>query len=330
MCNICSKFARKMKTAKIYIGILLGLVVLIGQAAFAADKKSADKKALQKMEQQLKMTPGDRKLRRTYVEKLLAAGDTTRAEESIEYGLKLGEDAYLYLYRADIAWHQGNIANAAIYCVSAVNLGLMPHDEPMILTIDSLSGGGVAMRLDKTQKATKSNTYALKALGQICMEAGDTLGALRYYQEAVRRGDTELEVMVDMLREQDVEAEDTVIARIPYTRTGGKIEVSCKLNGLSIKAEIDTTATESSISSVETNFIIKNDYVSQNEIVDNSILVIKELDLGNGMILKGIRLHHKRSQEGPVILCLSDLRALGRVVINEKEKVIEIRKLKIF
>jgi len=317
-----------MRTIGIYIVLFFCPVLLTVQVACAADRKASDKKVLQKMEQQLKLSPGDMTLRNAYVEKLLAAGDTARAEECIAYGLKLGEDANLYLRRADIAWHRGNITNAAIDCVSAVNLGGMPDDEPMIRTIDSLSAGGVTTRLDRVQKASRTNTYAPKALGQLCLFRGDTISAVQYYQEALRRGDTELEEMLSELRVPDVETEDTLIARIPYTRTGGKIEVSCKLNGLTLKAEIDTTATESSISSVETNFILKNDYVSRNDIVDNTILVIKELDLGNDMLLRGIRLHHKRSQEGPIILCLSDLKTLGRIVINEKEKVIEVRKVK--
>ena len=165
-------------------------------------------------------------------------------------------------------------------------------------------------------------------MGQLCLEKGDTIGATCYYREAVRRGQTELEVVLDSLLKEDVKVEDTLIARIPYTRVSGRIEVSCKLNGLSIKAEIDTSATESSISSVETNFILKNDYVSSNEIVDNSILVVRELDLGQGIILRGIRLHHKRSQEGPIIISPKDMKPIGNIVINEKEKVIEVRKAK--
>lgn len=317
-----------MRGNNIYIGILFSLVVLIGQLAYAANMKTADKKSLQKMEQQLKKSPGNMDLRNAYITELLAAGDTTRAEDCIEYGLKLGEDANLYLRRAEIAWHRGNITKAAIYCVSAINLGIMPADEPMISTLDSLSSGGVTARLDKEQKASKTSSNALIALGQLCLEKGDTIGATSYYREAVRRGQTELEVVLDSLLKEDVEVEDTLIARIPYTRISGRIEVSCKLNGLSIKAEIDTSATESSISSVETSFILKNDYVSSNEIVDNSILVVRELDLGQGIILRGIRLHHKRSQEGPIIISPKDMKPIGNIVINEKEKVIEVRKAK--
>jgi hypothetical protein len=60
--------------------------------------------------------------------------------------------------------------------------------------------------------------------------------------------------------------------------------------------------------------------------VDNKVMIVRELDFGNGLILSGIRLHHRRSQESPVVLCLEDLRRLGKVVINEREKVLEVRR----
>ena len=287
---------------------------------YGADKQTAG------LEKKLKKAPGNVEMRCEYVGVLLQEGDTSKAEEALEYGLKLSEAGCLYIHRARIALNRNKTSQAAIHCASAVGSGLLPEEEPLIYYVDSVSGGAVAMRLDRSSKSDKSGTNAVKGLGQIRMHEGDTAAALLCYKEAVRRGDTLLVALIDSLKQAETLTEDSVVARIAFTRTNGKMEVQCKLNGLKIKAEVDTAATESTISGVETSFILKNEYVSKSEIVDNKVLIVRELDFGNELILKGIRLHYMRSQESPVILCLGDLRRLGKVVINEREKVLEVRR----
>ena len=287
---------------------------------YGADKQTAG------LEKRLKKAPGNVEMRCEYVGVLLQEGDTSKAEEALEYGLKLSEAGCLYIHRARIALNRNKTSQAAIHCASAVGSGLLPEEEPLIYYVDSVSGGAVAMRLDRSSKSDKSGTNAVKGLGQIRMHEGDTAAALLCYKEAVRRGDTLLVALIDSLKQAETLTEDSVVARIAFTRTNGKMEVQCKLNGLKIKAEVDTAATESTISGVETSFILKNEYVSKSEIVDNKVLIVRELDFGNELILKGIRLHYMRSQESPVILCLGDLRRLGKVVINEREKVLEVRR----
>jgi len=287
---------------------------------YGADKQTAG------LEKRLKKAPGNVEMRCEYVGVLLQEGDTSKAEEALEYGLKLSEAGCLYIHRARIALNRNKTSQAAIHCASAVGSGLLPEEEPLIYYVDSVSGGAVAMRLDRSSKSDKSGTNAVKGLGQIRMHEGDTAAALLCYKEAVRRGDTLLVALIDSLKQAETLTEDSVVARIAFTRTNGKMEVQCKLNGLKIKAEVDTAATESTISGVETSFILKNEYVSKSEIVDNKVLIVRELNFGNELILKGIRLHYMRSQESPVILCLGDLRRLGKVVINEREKVLEVRR----
>ena len=296
--------------------LLLASTVL----ACGAEKKTVG------LEKKLKKAPGNVEVRCEYVGVLLQEGDTSKAEEALDYGLKLGEAGCLYIHRARIALNRNKTSQAAIHCASAVNTGLLPEEEPLIYYVDSVSGGAVAMRLDRNSKSDKAGTNAVKGLGQIRMHEGDTAAALLCYKEAVRRGDTLLVALIDSLKQGETLTEDSVVARIAFTRTYEKIEVQCKLNGLKIKAEVDTAATESTISGVETSFILKNEYVSKSEIVDNKILIVRELDFGNELILNGIRLHYRRTQESPVILCMEDLRRLGKVVINEREKVLEVRR----
>ena len=302
------------------IGWLVCLLLASTVLACGAEKKTVG------LEKKLKKAPGNVEVRCEYVGVLLQEGDTSKAEEALDYGLKLGEAGCLYIHRARIALNRNKTSQAAIHCASAVNTGLLPEEEPLIYYVDSVSGGAVAMRLDRNSKSDKAGTNAVKGLGQIRMHEGDTAAALLCYKEAVRRGDTLLVALIDSLKQGETLTEDSVVARIAFTRTYEKIEVQCKLNGLKIKAEVDTAATESTISGVETSFILKNEYVSKSEIVDNKILIVRELDFGNELILNGIRLHYRRTQESPVILCMEDLRRLGKVVINEREKVLEVRR----
>ena len=102
------------------------------------------------------------------------------------------------------------------------------------------------------------------------------------------------------------------------------MEVNCTINGLKIKAEVDTTAKESTISGVETTFMLKNNYVTMENVVNDNTLIIREIDFGEGLVLRGVRLHYIRAQEGTVIFCLEDLRRLGTVVINEEKKELHI------
>ncbi len=308
------------------IVILLMMCLLMAAGMGHAASSLVDAKRTAGIEKKLKRNPGDMSLRCEYVGALLSQGDTARAEEVLDYGMRLGEAGCLYIHRARIAMDRKRLTQAAACCASAVGTGLLPDEEPLILLVDSMTRGGVAARLDKDGKANKSDYYALKGLGQIRLHDGDTLAALQCYQEAYRRGDTLLVGLIDSLKGAESVQSDSVVARIEFTRTYKKMEVTCKLNGLKIKAEVDTAATESSISGVETQFILKNEYVSKGDIVDNSVLIVRELDFGEGMLLRDVRLHHKRNQESPVVLCLADLRRLGNVVINEREKVLEVRR----
>ena len=311
---------RKVKKIGMRVCLLLVSAMVLCGVAQATEKQTAG------LEKKLMKAPGNVEVRCEYVGVLLQAGDTIKAEEALDYGQKLGEAGCLYIHRARIALNRNKTSQAAIHCASAVNAGLLPEEESLIYYVDSVSGGAVATRLDRSSKSDKSGTNAVKGLGQIRMHEGDTAAALQCYKEAVRRGDTLLIALIDSLKQKEIVSEDSVVARIAFTRTNGKMEVQCKLNGLRIKAEVDTAATESTISGVETSFILKNEYVSKSEIVDNKVLIVRELDFGNGLILSGIRLHHRRSQESPVVLCLEDLRRLGKVVINEREKVLEVRR----
>ena len=321
-----------------HANIMLTVSLLVVQCFLGVSICLGAKPTRASLEKAIKRAPGNVELRCELVGMLLAEGDTTEAEQQLDYALKLGQGGCLHIHRARIALNRGKQNDAAGSCSAAVNAGLLPDDEPFIHEVDSVTAQRVTTRLKMLCQKDKSNTYIPTGLGQLYLHKQDTVNALVYMREAYRRGDTTQLVLIDSLAAKqsvvphkpdsvsaDSAAENANIRTIPFTRTFGKIEVSCTLNGLKIKAEVDTVAKESTISGVETTFMVKNNYVTNENIVNDNTLIIREISFGEGLVLRGIRLHHRRTQESPVILCLDDLRQLGNVRINEEKKVIEIR-----
>lgn len=304
---------------KIVIVVTLAALLMASEVVFGAPKndRKAKEKALQK-------TPGNTQLRCELIGLQLEEGDTVSAEEQLTLALKLGDKSCLRIHQARIALNRGKTTDAAISCAAAMGDGLLPEDEPLLYEVDSLSDGMLVTRLRRMLSKDKSSTTTPKGLGQLLLHRADTLGAIECFREAVHRGDTLLTPLLDSLVMGREDTDSLTVTSIPFTRTNGKMELNCQLNGLRIKMEVDTLAKESSISGVETLFLLKNGYVAHEDVIDNKILIIKELNFGEGLVLNGIRLHFIRNQESPVVFCLEDLRKLGRVIINEEKKTIEI------
>lgn len=290
----------------------------------ATVNESSDNAA--RLEKLIRRQPGDISLRCRLVNALLANGDTAHAERELDYAINMCESPCLLINKAGIALKRKQTVVAAQYCATAVENGLMPDDESLISRIDSLSGGMVSMRLKMMTKTEKSAVNILSGLAQLSIMSGDTATAIACIEETMARGDSTLMSRLYNLKDTtslDVKGYE-VTGIIPFTRNFGKIEINAIVNGLKVKIEVDSTATTSTISGVETLFMIKNKYIRIDEVIDNHIVISRQIDFGNGIILRGLKLYHIRNQETPVILSLKDLLPLGIPRINNKEKCIEL------
>lgn len=319
-------------TRRFYILLLLvGFLWSTECPATPAKAKPADRKALEKA---IAKAPGDTDLRCTLIGIMLTEGDTAAAEEQLSYALKLNQGGCAHIHHARIALSRGKRIDAAADCARAVTAGLMPDEEAFIHLLDSTPPYLVTMRLKMALQKEKANVHIPIGLGQLYLHRGDTAAAVSAFREAFQRGDTTMQGVIDSLQNgqwtsghgplAEADSSKHNLRSIAFTRNNGKLEVSCTLNGLRIKAEVDTLAKESTISGVEAHFMLKNGYVSQENIVNDNTLIIRETDFGNGLVLHGVRLHYIRAQEGTVIFCLDDLRALGSIVIREEKKEIQI------
>ena len=155
--------------------------------------------------------------------------------------------------------------------------------------------------------------------------------ALRYGLEQMEK--SEVSHQPSAVRSQQAEVshqqaeEDSIIAEIPFLNQTERLEMKGKINGLPIRLSVDTTATQSSISGVETMFMLKNEYIYKADIHDNNTAVmIKRLEIGESVVLNDITLQHRATQEQSVILCVGDLERLGRIRIDDKKRMLVIYK----
>lgn len=259
----------------------------------------------ERLSRELKRSPGDMDLHCLLAEAQLAERDTAAAEKTLEYALKLKETPCLYMQKARINLSKQDFFSAARYCAQAVKAGMRPEEDSLVYRIDSLSSGVVRMCIQKLAREDKKNAALQYGLEQ--ME-----------QSAVRSQPSEVR--------SQLSSEDSIIAEIPFLNQTDRLEIKGKINGLPIRLSVDTTATESSISGVETMFMLKNEYISKADIHDNTAVIIKRLEIGESVEMKDIMLQHKATQEQSVILCLGDLERLGHIRIDDKKRMLVIYK----
>ena len=109
---------------------------------------------------------------------------------------------------------------------------------------------------------------------------------------------------------------------------GGTYEVACSVNGLPLKMIFDTGAADVTISSVEASFMLKNGYLSGNDVKgkknymtasgdihEGTVLRLKEVKLGDA-ILKNVEASVVHSQKAPLLLGQSVLEKFGTITID--------------
>ena len=281
------------------IGLLVCVLVCEAQGA----KRPATE--TERLAREMKRSPGDMELHCRMAQAQLAEGDTAAAEKTLEYALKLKETPCLYMQKARIQLARQDFYSAARYCAQAVKAGMKPEEDSLIFRIDSLSSGGVRVGIQKLATEDKKND------------------ALRYGLEQMEK--SEVRTQKSDVSHQQAE-EDSIIAEIPFLNQTERLEMKGKINGLPIRLSVDTTATESSISGVETMFMLKNEYISKADIRDNTAVMIKRLEIGESVVLNDITLQHRATQEQSVILCMGDLERLGRIRIDDKKRMLVIYK----
>jgi clan AA aspartic protease (TIGR02281 family) len=126
-------------------------------------------------------------------------------------------------------------------------------------------------------------------------------------------------------------------AEIKMTKKGGVYEVPCKINGLALNFIFDTGASDVTISSTEAQFMYKNKYlepqdilgkqryqIANGEIEEGTKIRLKQIEIGT-LTLKNVNASVVHNQQAPLLLGQSALNKFGKVEIDNKNSLLNIR-----
>ena len=135
--------------------------------------------------------------------------------------------------------------------------------------------------------------------------------------------------------EPTIEGEEKTV-EVPFTKDGGVCKVKCQINGLPLHFIFDTGASDVSISSVEATFMLKNDYLkpsditgkqnymnANGDITEGTVINLRKVNFG-GLELTNIKASVVKNQSAPLLLGQSVLSRLGRIEIDNANKVLKI------
>lgn len=125
------------------------------------------------------------------------------------------------------------------------------------------------------------------------------------------------------------EVNEEMITEVPISRrSGGTFQVDCSVNGLALNMIFDTGASDVTISKVEADFMLKNSYLSKDDIkgkqyyqiADGGIsegteITLKEVRIGD-VVLHNVNASVVKSQKAPLLLGESVLQRFGTFTVD--------------
>lgn len=218
--------------------------------------------------------------------------------------------------------------------------------------------GNSEKAIEKTREVLKNDTTAVALYNSACVYAciGNSAEALKCLKAAVDKGydnypracqDYDLESLVsmpefeeimkslkmkmeqnDILPEEDAADYRTEIVEVPFSKEGGVTKVKCEINGVPLHFVFDTGAADVTLSMVEANFMLKNDYIKPSDIIgtaryvdangdisEGTTINLRKVNFG-GLELENVRASVVRNQKAPLLLGQSVVGRLGKVEID--------------
>lgn len=123
---------------------------------------------------------------------------------------------------------------------------------------------------------------------------------------------------------EGAESAEIVMKHLP----DGHYELPCSINGLTLNFVFDTGADDVCISSLEANFMLKNNYLSYSDIMrktrfmtadgsigEGTVVRLRDVEVG-GVILKNIEATVMKDQSAPLLLGQTVLEHFGTITID--------------
>ena len=159
--------------------------------------------------------------------------------------------------------------------------------------------------------------------------------------EAFRQLLSEYEEQI-RLRNEDADEEgrgsgEEAVSEVPFTKENGVYKVKCEVNSLPLHFIFDTGASSVSISMVEATFMMKNGYLTKDDVVgsqyfqdangnvsEGTVINLRRVHLGD-CDLENVKASVVRNQRAPILLGQSVLSRLGKIEIDNEARVLRIR-----
>jgi len=126
------------------------------------------------------------------------------------------------------------------------------------------------------------------------------------------------------------------VVEVPFTSANGVTKVDCTINGLPLNFIFDTGAGNVTISQTEADFMFKNGYLSQRDIVGTqrfrtadgnlsvgTVVMLSHINFG-GLELTGVKASVVGNQKAPLLLGQTVLKQLGKIEIDNERRVLKI------
>ena len=289
------------------------------------------------------------------------SGDDDKAMECYDLGIDLDKEyAYIYLMRGQIHLKRGDKIkaeedfNTVLQLDTVVTDGSCRQyalhflgrddeaDEWMQKLIDDepydmghyYDKACLYSRMGRTDEAVKALETALE-MGYCAfthIENDDDMDAIRGrddFRALIVKYKEKLAARIEKMGIDMTAVKEEQITEVPITRkAGGTFNVDCSVNGLALNMIFDTGASDVSISKVEADFMLKNNYLSKDDIKgkqyyqtadggisEGTVITLKEVRIGDA-VLHNVDASVVKSQKAPLLLGESVLQKFGTFTVD--------------
>lgn len=289
------------------------------------------------------------------------SGDDDKAMECYDLGIDLDKEyAYIYLMRGQIHLKRGDKIkadedfNTVLQLDTVVTDGSCRQyalhflgrddeaDEWMQKLIDDepydmghyYDKACLYSRMGRTDEAVKALETALE-MGYCAfphIENDDDMDAIRGrddFRALIVKYKEKLAERIEKMGIDMTAVKEEQITEVPITRrVGGTFNVDCSVNGLALNMIFDTGASDVSISKVEADFMLKNNYLSISDIKgkqyyqtadggisEGTVITLKEVRIGDA-VLHNVDASVVKSQKAPLLLGESVLQKFGTFTVD--------------
>lgn len=261
----------------------------------------------------------------------LAWGDSAHAKKDFEHIYKESTNGII---RAFSAIHLGYIEEAKVLTDSVLIADTVTHEERYNIACAYSLLGDSEKAFEILEEALKNEYLEFRHLRldpDFVPIHGPRFDSLvDFYETRVQENIRNHAQATDSL------LQETRIVEIPFSSANGVTKVDCTINGLPLNFIFDTGASDVSLSQVEANFMFKNGYLSDKDVMGKqryqtadgnisigTVINISQINFG-GLELNNVRASVVKSQNAPLLLGQSILQRLGKIEIDNERRVLII------